>query len=208
MNRIARIICLACFVASAVLLTAFGPSRRPDWWFTRERVADEMFRAGKYDLAAKGFSDPERQGAAYYRAGDFKRAETAFARAGSAEGAYDRGNALVMRGKYADAVKSYDRALKLRPGWKDAEENRAVAVVRRDRMDFKGGDSGDNEKADDVVFEKGKKSGGDEVQVAGGQPLTDEQISALWLRRVETKPADFLRVKFAAQLQERAGGAK
>jgi Ca-activated chloride channel homolog len=207
-SKLARVICLACLVAGAVLLTAFGPSRRPELWFTPEQSADRLFRQEKYDLAAKTSGDPQRRGAAYYRAGDFKQATTAFARVSSAEGAYDRANALVMRGKYADAVKSYDRALLLRPGWKEAEENRAVAVVRRDRMNFKGGDSGDNEKADDVVFEKGKKAGGDEVQVAGGEPLSDEQLRAMWLRRVQTKPADFLRAKFAFQLQQSEGGAK
>jgi Ca-activated chloride channel family protein len=176
---------------------------------TSEQRADRLFREGKYADAAKASADPARQGAAFYRAGDFKQAAAAFARTSSPEGAYDRGNALVLLGKYADAVKSYDRALALRPGWKEAEENRAVAVVRRDRLDFKGGDAtGGQVKADDVVFEKGKKSGGDEVQVAGGEQLSDEQLRAMWLRRVQTKPADFLRAKFAFQLQQREGGDK
>lgn len=209
MNRVARVVCLVCLIAGVVLLTAFGPARHPNLWATPEQQADRLFRQGLYEEAAKGSGDPARQGAAYYRAGDFKQAAIAFARVSSPEGAYDRGNALVMLGKYADAVKSFDRALALRPGWKEAEENRAVAVVRRDRMIFKGGDSGDTEKADDVVFEKGKKkSGGDEVQVAGGEKLSDEQLQAMWLRRVQTKPADFLRAKFAFQLQQQEGGAK
>lgn len=208
MSRLVWAVCVACLVAGAVLLTAFGPASRPDLWATPEQRADRLFRDGKYADAAKRTGDPRRQGAAFYRAGNFKQAAVAFARDGTAEGAYDRGNALVMQGKYADAVKSYDRALVLRPGWNDAAENRAVAVVRRDRMNFKGGDSGDNEKADDVVFEKGKKSAGDEVQVAGGEKLSDEQLQAMWLRRVQTKPADFLRAKFAFQLQQPEGGAK
>lgn len=209
MNRFARAACATVFVAGAVLLVGFGPARRPDWWATPEQQADRLFRDGKYADAAKRSGDPLRQGAALYRAGEFKQAAAAFARAGTPEGAYDRGNALVMQGKYADAIKDYDRALALRPGWTEAEENRAVAVVRRDRLDFTGGDAtGGQVKADDIVFEKGKKSGGDEVQVAGGDPLSDEQLRALWMRRVQTKPADFLRAKFAFQLQQREGGAR
>ena len=46
------------------------------------------------------------------------------------------------------------------------------------------------------------------AEVAGGDPLSDDQLRALWLRRVQTKPADFLRAKFAYQLQEREGGVK
>jgi Ca-activated chloride channel family protein len=35
--------------------------------------------------------------------------------------------------------------------------------------------------------------------VAAGEHLSNEQVQALWLRRVQTKPADFLRAKFAYQ---------
>ncbi|HEX4609955.1 MAG TPA: tetratricopeptide repeat protein, partial [Urbifossiella sp.] len=122
--------------AAGVGLIAAGvvAAGRPDLWHTPEQQADRLFRAGRYEDAAKTSADPPRQGAALYRAGDFKAAAAAFARDGSAEGAFDRGNALVMLGKYDDAVNSYDRALALRPGWSEAADNRAVAVVRRDRM--------------------------------------------------------------------------
>jgi Ca-activated chloride channel family protein len=41
--------------------------------------------------------------------------------------------------------------------------------------------------------------------VAGGDPLSDEELRGLWLRRVQTKPADFLRAKFAYQVQAQGG---
>jgi Ca-activated chloride channel homolog len=203
-NRVARIVVGGGLLSTVFLFAVFGPSRRPDLWLTADQRADRLFREGNYNDAAEAYTGPARQGAAYYRAGDFKAAAAAFARDGTPEGAYDRGNALVMLGKYEDAVKSYDRALSLRPGWKDAEENRAVAAIRRDRMKFKGGDAtGGEEKSDEIVFEKGKNKAGDTVQVDAGEPLSDDQLRALWLRRVQTKPADFLRAKFAYQLQQR-----
>jgi Ca-activated chloride channel family protein len=54
--------------------------------------------------------------------------------------------------------------------------------------------------ADDVVFDKNKKPGGQDTQTDGEQPLSNSAMQALWLRRVQTKPADFLRSKFAYQL--------
>jgi Ca-activated chloride channel family protein len=208
-NRVAWIIVGVVLLAAVVLFAVFGPARRPELWRTLDQRADHLFREGKYDEAAKAYTDPARQGVALYRAGDFKAAAAAFARDGAPEGAYNRGNALVMQGKYDDAIKSYDRALSLRPGWKDAEENRAIAVIRRERLKTEGGDAtGGQVKADDVVFGKGKDQTGEEVQVAGGDPLSDDQLRALWLRRVQTKPADFLRAKFAYQLEEREDGAK
>src|SRR5262249_19582571 len=144
-----------------------------------------------------------------YRAGDFKEAEAAFAASGTPEAAYDRGNSLVLLGKYDDAIASYNRALSLRANWRECEENRAVAVVRRDRLKTHGGDeTGGQVKADKIVFEKGKNANvGEETEVAGGDPLNDEQLRGLWLRRVQTKPADFLRSKFAFQAQAQRGKA-
>jgi hypothetical protein len=60
-----------------------------------------------YGEAAKHFRDPLWQGAALYRDGQFKEAAAAFARVDSPEAAFDRGNALVMLGKYSDAIASY-----------------------------------------------------------------------------------------------------
>jgi Ca-activated chloride channel family protein len=193
-------------VASLVLAgaaLAFASNRLPNLWSTPDRRGDRFIRSGRFRDAAKAYSDPYRRGVALYRAGDFKDAEAAFAASGTPEAAYDRGNSQVMLGKYDDAIASYDRALSLRGVWHECEENRAVAVVRRDRLNTSGGDvTGGQVKADKIVFEKGKKSNaGEETEVAGGDPLSDEQLRGLWLRRVQTKPADFLRSKFAFQVQ-------
>ena len=42
-----------------------------------------------------------------------------------------------------------------------------------------------------------------QVEVVTGGELSDAQLQALWLRRVQTKPAEFLRAKFAYQLSRR-----
>lgn len=195
---------LAILVVAAL---ALGTWRNADFWSTPEQRGDRLLRAGRFADAAATYRDPVHQGVALYRADEFEKAAAAFAHGSTAEAAYDRGNALVMRGKYDDAVKSYDRALTLRPGWTDAADNRKIAIVRRDRLKFQGGDAiGGQEKPDAIVFDRTKKSQGDPADVAGGDPLSDEQIRSLWLRNVQTKPADFLRAKFAFQLQDRAKG--
>jgi Ca-activated chloride channel family protein len=210
MNRTIAIFSGASFLSAAILFVAFGPKLQPSWWFTPAQQADRLFQQKKFAAAEKASGDPARQGAALFRAGDFKAAATAFARDGSATGAFNRGNALVMQGKYDAAIKSYDRALSLKSAWKEAEDNRAVAVVRGDRLTTEGGDvTGGQVKADKIVFGKGKNKPGETVQVDGGEPLSDEQFQAMWLRQVQTKPADFLRAKFAFQLEDQtAEGSK
>jgi Ca-activated chloride channel family protein len=162
----------------------------------------------QYAEAAKRFRDPLWQGVAEYRDGQFKEAAAAFARVDSPEAAYDRGNALVMAGKYTDAIVSYDRALQQRPNWHAAQANRDLAEARRKMLeppnDDAGGTGGQME-ADEIVFDDRPQQSGESKQgeiVSGGQ-MSDEQLQALWLRRVQTKPADFLRAKFASQHSRR-----
>ncbi len=170
-------------------------------WFTPEQQGQRLMQRGDFQAAAEIFRDPMRQGVAWFRAGEFEKAEQAFARLATPEAEFNRGNCLIMRGKYPEAIERFDRALELRPGWKDAQVNREIAVARGKRTEQKGGDMGDQKiGADDVVFDKKKESGGQETVTEEAQPLSDAAMQALWLRRVQTKPADFLKSKFAYQL--------
>ncbi len=152
--------------------------------------------------AAEAFRDPLWRGIALFRAGDFKTAAQAFAGLDTAESAYDQGNAFVMLGQYDEALKRYDRALALRPGWQDALTNREIARIRGERTKAEGGvNDNTDSKPDEIVFDKTKKGGEDTTLQEPGKAMSDDAVRALWLKQVQTKPADFLRVKFTYQLQ-------
>ena len=199
-----------------VILVIVGSFAMADWsfanlWRTPDQQAQRLFNQGQYAEAAKRFSDPMRQGMAAYRAGDFKAAAAAFARHDSSEAVFNRGNALVMAGQYAEAIESYDRALQLRPDWTAAQVNRSIAVARRDRMtppDDDAGGTGGQLEADAIVFDNRAKNASQtqEVDMGESDKLSDEELRALWLRRVQTKPADFLRAKFSYQLSQQEKG--
>jgi len=173
-----------------------------DQWATPDQRGRRLFEDQKYEEAADAFLDPLWRGAALMRAGNFKEAAQVFGGIDTAEAAYDQGNALVMLGKYEDAVRRYDRALALRPGWPDATANRTLARLRAERMKAPGGDAGDQrEGADEIVYDKEKKKAGGQDTETAGAPMNDEQIRSLWLKQVQTRPADFLRARFAYQLQ-------
>ena len=187
---------IAVWLVAALL---FGPR---DWWLTPDQQGRKAFEKGAYSDASKRFRDPMWRGTASFRAGDFEAAANTFAKVPTAEGAYNQANALLMRGLYDDAISRYDRALELKPNYPDAEVNRAIAVSRAEKTKKEGGDmTGGQMGADDFQFEKGKSPpDAGEEQVEGGQAMNDETVRALWLRRVVTKPADFLRAKFSYQL--------
>ena len=172
-------------------------------WFTPDQQGRRLFERGKFAEAAKVFHDPLWQGVAWYRAGDFKEAAAAFSRRETPEAYFNKGDALLMTGSYDAAIEAYNEALKRRPSWKEAKENRDLATARKKLTADKGGDLGDQRVgADKVVFDQTKENPqGQATQVAGDKAISSEAMQSLWLRKVTTKPADFLRSKFAYQYQ-------
>jgi Ca-activated chloride channel family protein len=169
-------------------------------WFTPDQLGQREFRQGEFETAAQTFIDPMWQGAAWYRAGEFEKAAQVFARLGTAEANFNQGNAWLMRGKYETAITGYDRALEKRPDWREAQENRELAVARAGMVKRQGGEMGDQKiGADRIVFDKKKKSGGQDTRAGGEQAVRNAAVQGMWLRRVQTKPADFLKAKFAYQ---------
>lgn len=203
-------IIFAVLAAGAVL--ALWPlitdHRSPITFFlTPDQQGQRYFQRGEFAPAAKAFHDPLWQGTAWYRAGEFEKAAQAFARRDTAEAYFNQGNAWLMHGKYDTAITCYDQALEKRSGWKEATENRALASARLKMTEAPGGDLGDQKLgADKVVFDKKAKNEGQATEVAGGKALSDQEMQALWLRRVQTRPADFLKAKFSYQQAARAAG--
>lgn len=156
-----------------------------------------------YKGAAEVFRNPLQRGTAFYRNGDFKAAAAAFGQDDSVISLYNRANALLMQGKYDNAISNYELVLLIKSDWLEARENLALARARKEKIkppeDDAGGTGGQLE-ADEIVFdERATKASGDQQEVAGGEALSDQEMRALWLRRIETKPADFLRAKFLYQ---------
>ncbi|WP_248309412.1 tetratricopeptide repeat protein [Bosea sp. Tri-44] len=193
--------------AALVLLVAGSRLGWRDLWLKPDQRGRLLMAENRPAEAAQAFRDPLWRGIALFRAGDFKGAQQAFAARDTAEAAFDRGNALVMLGQYDEALKSYDRALALRSNWREALTNREIARIRGERTKAEGGETGQTDsRPDEVVFDKTKR-GGEDTTVETSAPMSDEAVRALWLKRVQTKPADFLRAKFAYQLNAQQAGA-
>jgi Ca-activated chloride channel homolog len=197
-----RTLALAC---AAILLGALGLATwAMGWdglWSTPDQRGRRLFEAGRYAEAGKTFADPMWAGVSHFRAGAFKEAAEMFGGLDTPQSAFDQGNALVMLGKYEDAMARYDRALALRPDCPEAAANRELARLRAERMKLPGSDAGDQrEGADKIVFDKDKKEqGGQSTDTTAA--MADDAVRALWLKRIEPRPADFLHARFLYQLQ-------
>ena len=202
------LICLFCLACSFSVQAFDWPGDLVGWWLTPDQQGQRLFEQGRYLEAAERFDDAARRGAAYYRGGDFERAAGVFGRMPSAEAAYNRGNALVLLGQYDAAIESYERALELQPEWALAQDNLALALARRELLappESDAGGTGGMLEADEIVFDDTGRveRSGTETETEGGEPMSQEEMRSVWLRRVQNDPADFLRARFAWQLYRR-----
>lgn len=195
-------------MAAYIIVQSF---RDPDFWFSAGQRGDFLMKQKRYAEAARAYDDPWRAGAALYRNGDFETAAKVFARVPGASGAFDWGNALLMHGAYDQAAASYDLALGFRPGWKEAEENKALALARKASLANSGKDrekeAAEAYQPDETVFDLKKGEEGERKEMIG-EKLSDEALKETWLRRVKTTPGDFLRAKFAFQAGQESGEQK
>lgn len=200
-RRIIRISWSVTVLALGIALaTGKAHLRRPD------QRAHALYSKKEYEAAADVFQDPFWRAIALYRNGSFKEAAGIFAGFDSAEGLYNQGNALLFLGKYEEAAKAYNRALDQKPGWKEPKINQEIALARAKLLEFEGGNmSGGKIGADDYVInnnpDNSSPSPDEEEVIEGSTPMSDAELRAVWLRRVQTNPADFLRSKFAYQQQ-------
>jgi Ca-activated chloride channel family protein len=174
-----------------------------DLFLTPDQRGRILMNHREYKKAAGIFEDPLQRGAALYRTGNFKEAAASFGQDDSAEAFYNRANALVMLGNYEQAIAGYKKALAMKPGWKEAADNLELAVLRNKRLHPPNDPSLGTDgmlKANKIVFDNQAKNSNQKQTVSGAQQqLSDEELRAMWLRRVQTQPADFLRAKFSYQ---------
>lgn len=171
-------------------------------WMTPDQQGRQHFERGEFSEAAASFEDPMWRATALYRAGEFEAAAQTYARRDTAEAHFNQGNAWLMHGAYSTAIGCYERALEKQPGWGEAEVNQALAEARAKLVEAEGGEMGDQLLgADKIVFDNKAKNEGQDTTLTDEQTVSQQDVQAMWLRRVQTRPADFLKAKFSFQAE-------
>jgi Ca-activated chloride channel family protein len=169
-----------------------------DWWLTPDQQGRWWLERGQPERAARHFADPFWRGLAHAQAGQWQAAADAFARADSAAAWFNQAQALARLGRFVDAVAAYDQALLRVPGWPEAlaDRERVRALIPPEPPG-----------SDDAELQPGEGEGNEAGQRRArksGPPrrLTEAEIAALWLQRLDTSPAGFLQRKFALQARD------
>ena len=149
-----------------------------DLWRRPDQRGFEAFESEQPERAAELFESAEWRGAAQYRAGQFEQSAASLASVDSAEGHYNRGNALARGGQLPAAIAEYDRALALDEGHEDARYNRDLLKQylednpeqqQQSQGEGEPGQQGDAQQAESQSGEQQDGQGGDEQPSEQGE---------------------------------------
>ena len=170
-------------VLFCTLIHSPGRSYALEWhslWQTPDQRGQELLQNNQPTEAAQSFTSSNWRAEALFQAKQYKEAAELFAAQQSAEGDYNQGNALAHAGTFDDALAAYDRALQKRPGFEQAQHNRAIVEElkkqqQQQQKDQKNGDS--TEPPDDSKGDsgEGKEGEGDGSQAQDGDRKSDQQ---------------------------------
>ncbi len=86
-----------------------------DLWQTQDQQAQQEFENQAYKKAAEKFEDLNWKAAAQYKAGEYVQAVETLQTTDTADGLYNKANALAKSGQLDAALEAYQQALKLNP---------------------------------------------------------------------------------------------
>ncbi|MEO5371120.1 MAG: VWA domain-containing protein [Magnetococcus sp. DMHC-1] len=153
-----------------------GPAWAWEWddlWLRPDQRARRALEAGDAARAADLFQDPGWRGMALSQAGQHALAAESFARWESADGHYNRGNALAQQGKLQEALQAYEQALAMNPAMEDAKANRQLVqkVLEKQQQQQKQKQQGQQQQQQ----QQQNKSGSDREKQSQDQAAADAQ---------------------------------
>ena len=197
---------------AALGLGAAGRTRAPaaadpvDWFLTPDQQGRYAYEQKRFSEAADRFEDPMWKGIAAYRAGRYQDAGEVFGRVPTAEGLFNLGNSYIKEREYDRAVAAFRQAVAEDPQFSAAQQNLEVAeyivgYLNDLRLQT---DTGDESELSADGFKFDNKSGeGTEIVINDASRL-EAKSEEQWMRAVDTAPGEFLRIKFALEVEREA----
>ena len=155
-----------------------------DLWARKDQQAQQALENERPDEAAALARDPAIAGEAYYRSGDFVRADQYWSQLDHADSHYNQGNALAQAGNFEAAIAAYDAALALNPEMEDAIFNRELVEQMKQQQEQQQqdqenseGDSSEEQSGEDgeQSEQQGDESSESEQDGEQGEESSDEQ---------------------------------
>ena len=147
-----------------------------DLWLTPDQRAARTLADGDPLQAARQFENDSWRSAAHYQAGEYQQSLDALNVSDSADGYYNKGNALARLGELEKAIEAYEQALSLSPADEDTEYNLELVKKlleqqqqQQDSQSDQDNQQAQNEKSD-AQQQGGEQSQPAEQNSEGGEP--------------------------------------
>lgn len=162
---------ILAFFIPFLKLDAATPS---SYFKNSEELGQIAMNAEDYETATQTFKDPYRLGVAYYKAGNFAKAEEMFLLSAREEvalgAAYNLGNALAMQQKYQEAIDAYEEVLKKWPDCTKAKDNLELVKTLLKEQEEDPDEKGDESKKSDSDDSQDKEQKSGENPSSSGKP--------------------------------------
>lgn len=93
-------------------------------WQNQAQYGHQLYQKGQYKEALDIIKDPQWRASAAYQDGQYHQAAELYAQDQSADGHYNRGNALAKAGELESAIEAYTQALAQNPDHGAAQKNK------------------------------------------------------------------------------------
>lgn len=126
------------------LLPMPEPGYAMEWnnlWSTQNQQAQQAFKQHNFQQAAEQYDDPQWKAAAHYKAGQFEQTIETLQNNTSANGLYNKANALAQTGKLPEALEAYEKSLTINPDNEDAKYNKAQVEKEIEKQQQQNSDS-------------------------------------------------------------------
>ena len=167
-----------------VLLPAYSPPARADWWQdmwkTPDQQAMQAYNQNEYEQAANTFDDNLWQGSSHYKNEDFQAALESFSQVkptdeNYTDATYNLGNALAQLGEIDQAIDAYDKVLEQQPEHQEALANKALLERLKNQQEQEQQDPS-GEKSDEQSEEnEDSQQDGEQQEQQDGQQSDEEQ---------------------------------
>ncbi|MEE4244206.1 MAG: VWA domain-containing protein [Kangiellaceae bacterium] len=224
---------LAVALIISLPMTDANASLWDDLWLTKDQQAAKALEQNDAARAASLFENKNWQASANYYADNHQAAENIFNQDSSADGLYNKGNALAKQGKYDDAIAAYNEALKKQPDMEDAIFNKELIEKlkqqqEQEQQDQKNQEQEQQEQQDqqqeqeqqDQQQEQNEQQQEQQSDQEQNQQQSDQQQKELnkedlrneqekdqaleqWLRKIPDDPGGLLRRKMYREYKKR-----
>ncbi len=140
-----------------------------DLFIRKDQRTAAAIERGDFESALESAPDSAWSGTVSYRRGDFASAALFYSDDNSADGHYNRGNALAMLGKYEEALDAYKAALDRYPDHEDATFNFGIVRKLLEEQEQER-----NKNNAEVMFDDADGSGSEAEGVSPGATVENE----------------------------------